>query len=204
MNDYQKQLNASREEWDKEAPQFDNEPDHGLRHPDVRQAWKALLQATIIPSAERILDLGCGTGSLSLLLAELGYDVIGADFSPKMLDIAREKSEQAGYVIPYHEMDASYPEFEAESFDVIVCRHVLWALPEPENVLKRWQNLLKPNGQLILIEGFWHTGAGLHADDILAILPSNMTGAVHHMSDNPNYWGKEVHDERYLISVIME
>lgn len=204
MTDYQKQLNASREEWDKEAPQFDNEADHGLNHPDVHQAWKALLQEIIIPSADTILDIGCGTGSLSLLLAELGYQVTGADLSPKMLDIAREKTKSAGYDIAYHQMDVAYPEFDAESFDVIVCRHVLWALPEPENVLERWQKLLKPRGQLVLIEGFWHTGAGLYADDIMAMLPPNMHSTMQDLSKNPQYWGKEVQDERYLISAITE
>lgn len=203
MNEYKRQLDASRDEWDKEAPQFDNEPDHGLHNPATRKAWKTLLQETIIPTTNKVLDIGCGTGSLSLLLAELGYQVTGADLSPNMLAIAQEKSQQAGYDIPYHVMDAAYPEFEVQSFDVIVCRHLLWTLTDPQNVLKRWQKLLKSTGQFVLIEGFWHTGGGLHADDIIQIMPSNMAVSFKDLSDNAHYWGKEVDDERYLISAIL-
>ena len=46
---------------------------------------------------ELVLDLGCGTGSMTLALADLGYDMTGVDYSPEMLDIARERSEKAGH-----------------------------------------------------------------------------------------------------------
>ena len=42
-----------------------------------------------------ILDLGCGTGSLTLELAERGYDMIGADISPEMLSVASERAYDA-------------------------------------------------------------------------------------------------------------
>ena len=45
-------------------------------------------------NAEYILDLGCGTGNLTLELAKLGYDMIGADISDEMLDIARKKADK--------------------------------------------------------------------------------------------------------------
>ena len=45
---------------------------------------------------ELVLDLGCGTGSMTLALADLGYDMTGVDYSPEMLDIARERAEKAG------------------------------------------------------------------------------------------------------------
>ncbi len=45
---------------------------------------------------ELVLDLGCGTGSMTLELAKRGYDMTGIDYSPEMLDIARERAEAAG------------------------------------------------------------------------------------------------------------
>jgi hypothetical protein len=51
-----------------------------------------------------------------------------------------------------------------------------------------------------LIEGYWNTGAGLHAPELLAALPSSVTMvSVQNLSDQPEYWGKKVTDERYAI-----
>ena len=60
------------ESWDDAAATFDDEPDHGLRDPQVRAAWAALLLPLMPPAPARILDLGCGTGSLAVLLASRG------------------------------------------------------------------------------------------------------------------------------------
>jgi len=193
-------LDSSRQVWDAEAPTFDNEPDHGLRDTVVRQAWTALLKDSLLDSPASVLDMGCGTGSLSVVMAELGYGVTGADFSPAMIALAQEKATCAGYPIAFYIMDASHPTFPSQQFDVIVCRHLLWALPDPAQVLERWINLLKPNGQLCLIEGFWHTGGGLHATQILDMLPVSMTDTiVNDLSDQSDLWGGTVNDERYLI-----
>ena len=53
---------------------------------------------------------------------------------------------------------------------------------------------------MILIEGFWHTGSGLHAQQIVDALPASMTNiAVHDLSAQPELWGKAVTDERYAV-----
>ncbi len=200
--DDQPQSDAARAFWDAEAATFDNEPDHGLRDPAIRAAWSALLTDQLPPNASpaplRILDVGCGTGSLSLILAEQGYTVTGVDFAPAMIEAARQKA--AKQPIEFHVMDAAQPDFPAQQFDVLVCRHVLWALPEPADVLKRWRDLLKPGGTLLLIEGYWHTGAGLHAADVVQMLPESMTApVVTQLSDHAALWGRAVSDERYAI-----
>ena len=49
-----------------------------------------------------LLDLGCGTGTLSVLLAQAGYEVVGADISPDMLAVAQEKAFAAGQDICFY------------------------------------------------------------------------------------------------------
>ena len=117
----------------------------------------------MLPAAPaRIADLGCGTATLSLLLAEEGYGVDGVDFSPAMVDLARAKvAGRSGVAIV--EGDAASPPLPGASYDVVLCRHVLWALPDQVAVLGRWVDLLAPGGRLVLVEGSWTTGAGLTA-----------------------------------------
>ncbi|MBI5959806.1 MAG: methyltransferase domain-containing protein, partial [Chloroflexi bacterium] len=87
-----KRLDETRQLWDEAAALFDNEPDHGLRDPVVRAGWTLLLRASLPPAPAVILDIGCGTGSLSLVLAELGYHVTGIDLSPAMITLAETKT----------------------------------------------------------------------------------------------------------------
>ena len=116
------------------------------------------------------------------------------------ISLARTKAAAYGLEIEFRIMDASHVQFAEHQFDVILCRHLLWALSEPEQVLQRWIKLLKPGGRLILIEGYWRTGAGLHAEEITEMLPSSFINiSVRNLSNDPGFWGGTVTDERYII-----
>lgn len=196
----EERLRAARQYWDSAAPEFDSEADHGLRDPLVRAAWTALLKTWLPEGSARILDIGCGTGSLSVLLAGGGHTVTGIDLSPAMIALAKAKAAAQNLKVDFQVMDAADPELAPRGFNLILCRHLLWALPEPDQVLQRWVRLLEPRGRCILIEGFWETGTGLHSGDLIQLLPADCKKAVlRPLSDNSALWGKAVTDERYAI-----
>lgn len=185
----------SAEDWDREAATFDDEPDHGLAAPEVREAWRALLVDLLPPAPGRVADLGSGTGSLSRLLVEEGWTVDGVDLSPEMVLRARAKVPGAAFIVA----DAADPPLPPRTYDAVLCRHVLWALPEPAAALKRWVALLRPGGSLLLVEGSWSTGAGLSAartEELVRRVCGRVD--VRHLRDR-SYWGREVQDERYAV-----
>ena len=199
MND-EKGLQTSRLYWNNLASSFDDEPDHGLHDPIVLKTWTEFLRTSLPYTNATLLDIGCGTGSLSVVLAELGHKVTGIDLSPAMISIAQNKATKLGLEIAFHVKDAASFQPLNEQFDAIVCRHLLWTLPEPRQVLQRWAACLKPKGRLILIEGYWDAGGGLHANEIIEILPSCLKDySFQNLAGNANYWGKKVNDERYAI-----
>jgi SAM-dependent methyltransferase len=182
--------------WDAEAATFDDEPDHGLKDPDVRAAWARLLLPLIPEGPATIVDLGCGTGSLAVLLAEAGHDVCGVDLSSRMLDVARKKAD--GLDVDFRHGDAADPP-TTRTYDVVLVRHVLWAMSDPDAALAKWVRLLNPHGRLILIEGRWFTGAGLTADECRALVGAHRREAEVRNLDDSALWGKEIDDERYLL-----
>ncbi len=133
--------------WDDEASSFDDEADHGLRDPAVRAAWRALLRSVLPAPPSDVADLGCGTGSLSVLLAEAAYVVTGIDFSSEMLAVATRKATGAGVVVTFRRGDVSAPTLASESVDGIVVRHVTRALPAPADTIRHWAALLRPAGR---------------------------------------------------------
>lgn len=188
---------GNAERWDAEAPDFDDAADHGLRAPDVRSAWRALLSAHLPPPPARVADLGCGTGTLSLLLAESGYTVDGVDLSAGMLERAHAKAGDRTDV-SFTQADAADPPLRHRAYDVVLCRHVLWALVDPAAALRRWIRLLTPGGCLVLVEGQWSTGAGLTAGQTLGLLEAAGLHGQVQMLDDPAYWGRPIDDHRYL------
>ncbi len=182
--------------WDAEAMTFDEPADHGLRDPAVRAAWRELLLGLLPPPPARVADLGCGTGTLSALLADEGYDVTGVDFSPEMIARARRKAPDVEFV----EADASAPPLAPASCDVVLSRHVLWAMPDPAAALARWEDLLREGGRLVLVEGSWSTGAGLTGAETVALVEGlGRTATLGPLAD-PAYWGRKTVDERYVVT----
>ncbi len=181
--------------WDSEAVSFDDEPDHGLADPATRAAWRDLLIGVLPPAPARVADLGCGTGTLTRLLVDEGYDVDGLDFSPEMIARARRKVPSADFVVG----DAAAPPLERACYDVVLSRHVLWAMPDPTAAFGRWVDLLKPGGIVVLVEGRWGTGAGLTAREAETIVRSRRSDVVVRPLPESVYWGREIADERYLL-----
>jgi ubiquinone/menaquinone biosynthesis C-methylase UbiE len=185
--------------WDAQAANFDEAPDHGLLDPDIRAAWASLLLPALPPPPARVADLGCGTGSITVLLTEAGFDVHGVDLSERMVAAAKNKINNAGVAAEVRQGDAAYPPLEPSSFDVVFARHVLWALPDPEAVLARWTRLLRPGGRLVLVDGLWRSGDGFTATRCQELVTRHRDETTVHLLDDPRLWGHPITDERYLL-----
>jgi ubiquinone/menaquinone biosynthesis C-methylase UbiE len=142
--------NKIKEYWNERSSTFDLSPGHVIGSIEEREAWKSLFQDKFGAELQKILDVGAGTGFLSLILAEMGYDVVGIDLSEEMMERAKEKAADRGVKlkVEFKVGDAENLPFETDFFDTIVNRAVLWTLPEPKKALGEWKRVLKPGGKL--------------------------------------------------------
>ena len=85
-----------REFWDRDSATYDHSASHAASDPLEAAAWRAALRRALPDPPASVLDVGAGTGSLSLLAAELRYEVTALDLSEGMLSKAREKAAARG------------------------------------------------------------------------------------------------------------
>jgi S-adenosylmethionine-dependent methyltransferase len=111
-------------------------------------AWENL--RPLLPgnaSKRRALDLGGGTGSASVKLAEMGFEVVLLDSSEEMLGIARQQAEASGVAarIPFRHADAGQLAelFAGDSFDVVVCHNLLEYVEEPARTVRDVARVLR-------------------------------------------------------------
>src|SRR3954469_710923 len=143
--------------WDVDATTYDLSPHHRPRSSAEQAAWAATLARVLPPASARVLDVGAGTGFLSLLAAGLGHHVTAHDLSPGMLARLAEKAEAAGLAVTVSEGAAEAP--PDGPFDAVIERHLLWTLPDPEGTVRAWRRVA-PAGRLALFEGLWGEGGG--------------------------------------------
>lgn len=101
-------------------------------------------------SCSRVLDIGCGTGEFSRLLAERADRVVAIDLSPKMIEVAQQRSKQHTN-IDFQVADILKWEFPVEQFDAIVSIATVHHLPL-ENLLPNLKAALKPGGKLAILD----------------------------------------------------
>ena len=147
--------------WDNDAATYDSSPGHCPQRPHELAAWRATLRGLLPDPPARVLDAGAGTGFVSLLLAEQGYQVTAVDLSAQMLSVLRSKADHVGLDVRTVQADAAYVE-SGHPFDVVVERHLIWTLPDPPAVLAAWRRAA-PTGRLVLIEGTWDRRSGIAA-----------------------------------------
>ncbi len=141
-----------REFWDRDAETYDHSPSHSVSDPVEAAAWRALLRRHLPPPPASILDVGAGTGAITILVAELGHRVTALDLSPGMLRRAQDKAERRGLDVEVVVAPATEP--PPGPFDAVVERHLLWTTPDPVAALTAWRRVA-PSGVLVLFEGIW-------------------------------------------------
>ena len=137
--------NEMRERWREHAKNYDSAHAHGVGNPVEEQEWRDIFADKVGSS---VLDVGTGTGFVSLIAAESGLDVTGVDWSDGMMGEARRKADERGLFIEFVLSGTEALPFDDESFDYLTSRHVIWTLTDPVAAFKEWYRVLKPGGMV--------------------------------------------------------
>ncbi|KZB66670.1 methyltransferase [Thalassospira lucentensis] len=143
-----------KEYWSMRAATFDEQPGHEIFSDQERLAWHDLFRRHLGDgTGKSALDLASGTGVISHLMHDLGFEVTGLDWSEAMLEKARAKSKLRQSNIRFILGDAENTLEDDNSYDVIVTRHLVWTLVDPAVAFAEWFRVLKPGGKLLVVDG---------------------------------------------------
>jgi len=107
-----------------------------------------LVKRAGVCAGQRVLDVACGTGVVSVTAARLGARVTGLDLTPELLERARENSQIAGVDVEWHEGDVEKLPFGDAAFDVVLSEYGHIFAPRPEVAIAEMLRVLKPGGTI--------------------------------------------------------
>jgi SAM-dependent methyltransferase len=107
-----------------------------------------LVKRAGIHSGQRVLDVACGTGVVSVTAARLGARVTGLDLTPELLERARENSRIGGVEIEWLEGDVEKLPFPDAAFDAVLSQYGHIFAPRPDVAIAEMLRVLKPGGTI--------------------------------------------------------
>jgi ubiquinone/menaquinone biosynthesis C-methylase UbiE len=131
----------------------------------------------------RVLDVGCGTGSLLALLARDSQTelLVGVDYAEAMVQNSARKFSQSQNACKLHAVrgDAERLPFPDRTFDVVTCCNSFHHYPHQAQAIRGFHRVLRPGGLLVLVDGFRDNVIGWVVFDVGVALAE---GHVHHAS----------------------
>jgi len=124
--------------WDAKANAYDD-----YAGKITTQIVKPLLDAADVTARTRVLDVACGPGYLAGAAAERGANALGVDFAPSMVGEAKKNFPRADF----RHGDAEALQFDADSFDAVICGFGLGHLPEPDKAISEAYRVLRSGGR---------------------------------------------------------
>lgn len=139
--------------WSKRAPGFARLRKSEIHSSKYDQWEQEILRQ--LPQKEhlKILDVGCGAGFFSILLARHGHQVTGIDVTKEMISEASALAKEEHASAVFQVMDAEKLDFPDGFFDVVTARNLTWNLPHPAAAYAEWLRVLKPGGRLLNYDG---------------------------------------------------
>lgn len=135
--------------WEKRSDSFLTQKRQEL-HSAMAERWMQEIRSQLPQGKNlRILDVGCGAGFFSILLAKEGHQVTGIDLTPDMIKNARILADEEKVDCEFVVMDAENPDFPDETFDVVISRNLTWTLPHVSYAYQEWIRVLKKGGVLL-------------------------------------------------------
>jgi ubiquinone/menaquinone biosynthesis C-methylase UbiE len=144
--------------WNSGAARYNRGIEPFLKSEAGTKGWKTLFSEHLGSKPLKLLDVGTGPGSISVLLAVMGHEVTAVDLSEVMLRLARKNADSCGVEVDLRKGDAEKLTFNDNTFDAVVNRWVLWTVTDPNAALGEWSRVLKPGGRLCIIDGNWYSG----------------------------------------------
>lgn len=143
-----------REYWSRRSETFDKAFGHRIPQGPEFDAWADAVRTHVGDRPLKVLELACGTGEVTNVLLSLGHDVTALDFSEAMLGVATAK-HKGRERLRFLMADAENTMEPDATYDLVVCRHLVWTLTQPEQALNDWFRVLKPGGRLLVFDGDW-------------------------------------------------
>ncbi len=145
-----------------------------------------LVEHTGIGPTDRVLDVACGTGNVAIPAAAAGATVTGVDLTPRMLEVARRRADEAAVDVEWREADAEDLPFEDGSFDVVVSAFGCMFAPRHDVVADELARVLRPGGRLAVCSWTPDGAFGDFFRTVGAHLPP-----LPELVDPPPRWGEE-------------
>lgn len=149
-------INTLMETWSRQAEAMGEFHRQELR--ETGPAWETLLLHGLKNApGNRVLDAGCGTGFLALLLARNGWYVTAIDASTAMIEQGLRMAKEMGLTefVTFQVGDVQTIDLPDNTFDAVVSRHASWLFQDPENAYRTWVRLLRPGGILLNMDANW-------------------------------------------------
>jgi ubiquinone/menaquinone biosynthesis C-methylase UbiE len=158
----------------------------------ISQAGELVIERSGLEPGMDLLDVACGTGNATIPAAREGARVTGLDFSPELLEIARERGSDAMVEVEWVEGDAQELPFEDASFDRVLSVFGHMFAPDHERTAREMLRVTRPGGTIAVASWTPEGSIGRMFRTVAELVPPPPGGTP------PLLWGTEAHVRELL------